>query len=175
VLSNPLTQSLVHSARARRSSPVPAVGYLGVTKPCGLGLNLLKSDARSGNSLSKYRLTITLNPRCESSTVRLQHMEFLLPRVITLATVRRSINTRTSHVERTEEWGWGCSASYFPRRGGTWMKHGHRRERGWGDSTTFARSLHFHSLLPRFQNACRACIQPPIDPCRSRGCVGRLC
>jgi hypothetical protein len=74
-------------------------------KPCGPGLNMLKSDARSGSSLGTdlplplIHVAVIGGPLTRTFTT----YGILLSRVITLITVRRSINTRTSPVERIEE------------------------------------------------------------------------
>ena len=117
---------------------------LGVTKPCGPGLNLLKLDARSGSSLGTD-FTITLILRCGQR----RSVDFynIWKSSFPVTTVRRSINTRTSHVESTKEWGWGVPhlTSSGEAISGTWMKHGHRR-RVVKEPHDFARPLPFPSL-----------------------------
>jgi hypothetical protein len=108
--------------------------FLGITKPCGPGLNLLKSDARSGNSLDTDLPLPLIHVAVNDGRLTFTTYGSLLSRVITLTTVRRSINTHTSHIERTEEWGWGVPhlTSSGEAISGTWMRHGHRRRGGEG-------------------------------------------
>jgi hypothetical protein len=89
--------------------------FLGITEPCGLSLNLLKSDARSGSLLS------LLGSRCGGG----QRRSVDIYNIWNSSSLGDYVDHRTpinrhSHITYRRKSGDGRSAYYFLRRGHKW-------------------------------------------------------